>query len=102
MIEGWWSTGHSDTQQRKSRKNSYLDIPASSAEILEAVEIPAIVWALAESTRAAQGVLQVRINLDLINGRNNFCNKYMGLDAFCMAKNMVTIQCSQLNLVFYL
>lgn len=42
-----------------------LVLPAGPAEVLEAVEVAAEVGALAKTAGAAQGVLQVGVNLDL-------------------------------------
>ncbi len=51
--------------------NSVLDVPASAAEILEAVEVTAKVWALTEPTRTAKSILEVRVHLDLKRSKIN-------------------------------
>jgi hypothetical protein len=45
--------------------NGVLDVPASAAEILEAVEVTAEVGTLTEPARTAESILEVRVYLDL-------------------------------------
>lgn len=45
--------------------NGVLDVPASAAEILEAVEVTAEVGTLTEPAGTAESILEVRVYLDL-------------------------------------